>query len=308
MATIDAGKRRPRLRATTTLLRSAGLWPLSFALLSTAAGVAIWLLSATDTERRVGDVEVAYGAEVVRPVAMPVPIPFRPGNASFALAEIAPSRVLAGPPEGMALPPLPVRQPAVVEPARLDTPARVEQQAAPAPVAPAAGPGSPAQAPQPTPTALAAAAPGATQPELTFPEVSSGPLSAVERRFLDAANAERTTAGLEPFALDQGLVVIARIRSRQLVDEGYFGHVDPGGHRMYVELLAYFGYTPYAWAGENLAMNNYSDAESPERAVAALMQSPAHRSNILDSDFTRVGVGLAVAADGRKFYAMIFLS
>ena len=77
---------------------------------------------------------------------------------------------------------------------------------------------------------------------------------------------------------------------------------------MYVELLAHFGYTSYAWAGENLALNNYGVGESPERAVAALMKSPTHKANILAGDFFRIGVGELTTADGRHFYAMIFLS
>jgi uncharacterized protein YkwD len=77
---------------------------------------------------------------------------------------------------------------------------------------------------------------------------------------------------------------------------------------MYVELLAHFGYTSYAWAGENLALNNFSDSESPERAVALLMTSPTHKANILDTAFTRVGVGEVTHPDGRRIYTMIFLS
>ena len=47
--------------------------------------------------------------------------------------------------------------------------------------------------------------------------------------------------------------------------------------------------------------------ESPERAVVSLMNSPSHRANILDTDFYRVGIGEFTTADGRHFYAMIFL-
>lgn len=91
-----------------------------------------------------------------------------------------------------------------------------------------------------------------------------------------------------------------------MVDQDYFGHVDPFGYSMYVELLAKVGYA-YAWVGENLALNNYAMNESPERAVVSLMKSPTHRANILAGDFSRVGIGEVTAPDGRHFYAMIFL-
>ncbi len=81
----------------------------------------------------------------------------------------------------------------------------------------------------------------------------------------------------------------------------------PYGYSMYVELLEYFGIHWYAWAGENLAMNNYSAAESPERAMTALMNSATHRRNILATEFNKLGVGLVTLPDGRKFYSMIFL-
>jgi uncharacterized protein YkwD len=75
---------------------------------------------------------------------------------------------------------------------------------------------------------------------------------------------------------------------------------------MYTELLRYFGYG-YAWAGEDLARNNYGYDQAPSRAMAALMNSSAHRANILDGDFTRIGIGEYTTADGMHYYAMIFL-
>jgi uncharacterized protein YkwD len=183
--------------------------------------------------------------------------------------------------------------------------------AAPIAPAPAAAPAAPAAPPANTapaapPQSLPQVPPA--KPNFYVPAVSSAPMTDLERRFLDGVNAERVAAGLTPYTLDSGLSVIARTRSQQMVDQDYFGHKDPYGYSMYVELLAHFGYTSYAWAGENLALNNYGDAESPERAVALLMTSPTHKANILDTEFTRVGVGEVTHADGRRVYAMIFLS
>ena len=76
---------------------------------------------------------------------------------------------------------------------------------------------------------------------------------------------------------------------------------------MYVELLNHFGYTSYAWAGENLAMNNWPAGEAANEAIKGLMNSPTHRANILAGDFSRIGVGEVSTADGRHFFTMIFL-
>jgi len=176
---------------------------------------------------------------------------------------------------------------------------------APVATAPAA-PAAPATAPvAETPAAAPASAP--TRPDFYLPAAPGGGPTELEQRLLSSINSERAAAGLAPYTLEAGLSQIARTRVRQLADQNYFGHTDPYGYSMYVELLAHFGYTSYAWAGENLALNNYGIEESPERAVAALMKSPTHRANLLAGDFFRIGIGELTTPDGRHFYAMIFL-
>jgi uncharacterized protein YkwD len=123
---------------------------------------------------------------------------------------------------------------------------------------------------------------------------------------LDGINAQRAANGLAPYAYDASLTRVARTRSQQMADQGYFGHVDPYGYSMYTELLRRFG-IGYAWAGENLALNNYGVGESPERAIISLMKSPTHAANILAGDFYRIGIGEVTTADGRHIYAMIFV-
>lgn len=169
-----------------------------------------------------------------------------------------------------------------------------------APIVPAPDP-VPAPAPQPDPAPVAADA----RPNFYIPEVIGGNASA-EWALFEGINAERAAAGLAPYVLDPGLTHIARIRSQQMIDQGYFGHTDPYGYSMYWELLKHFGYS-YAWAGENLAMNTYPIAEAPGRALISLMNSPSHRANILASDFTRIGIGEVTDANGGHYFTMIFL-
>ncbi|WP_322796530.1 CAP domain-containing protein [Tepidiforma sp.] len=189
-------------------------------------------------------------------------------------------------------------------------PAPSPAEAAPVPVRPAnppAAPSAPASAPAAEKPAAAAPAAAPAKPNFYVPAVSSGPATALELELFERINAERATAGLAPYVLDAGLTKIARTRSQQLIDQGYFGHVDPYGYSMYVELLAYFGYTRYAWAGENLAMNNYPAEQAAAVAMDGLMNSPTHRANLLASDFSRIGVGLVTDARGFHYFTMIFL-
>ncbi len=201
-----------------------------------------------------------------------------------------------------------------------------EPEAAPilqsAPVAAPSSPGAPAPAPAANPPATAnppsaikpieqpAPAPPAPAPVETsnfyLPGVAGGGASNLEQRLLDGINAQRAANGLGAYTYDSSLSKVARTRSQQMADQGYFGHVDPHGYSMYTELLQRFG-IGYAWAGENLALNNYGAGESPERAIVSLMKSPTHAANILASDFYRVGIGEVTTADGRHIYAMIFV-
>ncbi|MCL4240215.1 MAG: hypothetical protein KJ048_02585 [Dehalococcoidia bacterium] len=170
---------------------------------------------------------------------------------------------------------------------------------APAP-APAVQPAAQPEAPVAPPVAVA-------RPNFYVPEVSSGPATDMELRLFNLLNEQRAAEGLAPYVLDAGLTKVARTRSQQLIDQNYFAHTDPYGYSMYVELLAHFGFTSYAWAGENLAMNNYAVVESPERATTSLMNSPTHRANIMATDFFRVGIGEITDARGRHYFTMIFL-
>ena len=49
----------------------------------------------------------------------------------------------------------------------------------------------------------------------------------------------------------------------------------------------------YRSAGENIAMGQ----RTPSEVVTAWMNSPGHRANILNSSFTRIGVGYVPAGN-----------
>ncbi len=176
---------------------------------------------------------------------------------------------------------------------------------APAAVPAAAPQAAPAQPPAQAAAPAAPAAPA--KPNFYVPAVPGGPATALELQLFELINGERAKVGLAPYILDAGLTKIARTRSQQLIDQGYFGHVDPYGYSMYVELLAHFGYRSYAWAGENLAMNNYPAEQAATVALEGLMNSPTHRANLLAGDFSRVGIGEITDAQGRHYFTMIFL-
>jgi len=218
----------------------------------------------------------------------------------------------------LALNPPTVRIPGVVDlsprpPAPAPTPdTAVESAPAAAPVAPEPSPAAAA----PTPAPPSAPAPVSAAPvSIPTPEPPAAPapapsvavaLQPQERALFDMINAQRQAAGLAPLALDAQLVDIARARSNEMVQQNYFGHVSPQGDMRFATLLNERG-VAYSAAGENLARNNYPLEECVRVAVEGFLNSPAHREIMFRSHYLRVGVGLAVTADGMKVFTVIFV-
>lgn len=122
----------------------------------------------------------------------------------------------------------------------------------------------------------------------------------------DLANEARLAEGLAPYRRLAVLDTAAQIRTDDMVARSYFGHDTPDGRKGYTDALAELGVS-YAWAGENLAMNNYSPETSAQEAIRGLMASPLHRANILEAqDFDAIGIGYS-EGNGFRYFAQIFL-
>ncbi len=78
---------------------------------------------------------------------------------------------------------------------------------------------------------------------------------------------------------------IAAIRVKDMFDYQYFEHNSPTGDNASKEAEKN-GYT-YITIGENIALGNF---EGPSGLVKAWMDSPGHRANILNKNYTEIGV------------------
>ena len=158
------------------------------------------------------------------------------------------------------------------------SPAPPPQPEPPAPPAPPAPPPAPVPVPEP-------------QPE---PDPVEAPLAA--RRLVELMNAERTQRGLPPLQPRDDVAAIARPHSLAMAEADDIWHND-----------AYFSAATKrrlgaTSVGENVAMNvNIDDAHR------RLMNSAAHRANILNGAFTVVGVGVYRQADGTYFLTEDFV-
>jgi uncharacterized protein YkwD len=106
-----------------------------------------------------------------------------------------------------------------------------------------------------------------------------------EERMLVLVNEERAKVGAPPLTIDPALTRSARAHSEDMWQRQYFAHVNPDGHDPFDRMLA--ADAIFLGAGENLAL-----APTTELAHIGLMNSPGHRRNILDPNFTRVGIGI----------------
>lgn len=129
-------------------------------------------------------------------------------------------------------------------------------------------------------------------------------MTAFESAVLAESNAARKQAGLPPLVADAQLMAIARMRSKDMVTQGYFAHVSPKGGDVFTAMRHYR--VLFAAAGENLARNDYPTGQSPKVAVQGWLKSPAHRENLLHPAFAKVGVGMALGSDGQRYVTEIY--
>ena len=100
--------------------------------------------------------------------------------------------------------------------------------------------------------------------------------------------------------IDPELCRIARIKSADMRDNGYFAHESPTYGRV-GQMLQRFGYA-YSAAGENIA--HHADVD---KAQAAFMSSSGHRANILSTAWTKVGIGIVTDRSGFIYATQIFV-
>lgn len=121
----------------------------------------------------------------------------------------------------------------------------------------------------------------------------------------NAINNERTSRGVPALAANGCVVYVAQLRSDDMATNNYFSHTAPDGSTAF-SLLDANG-VAYGWAGENLARNNYPDNETVSVAIHDLMASEGHRDNILNPNFTQLGVAAVSDGTGMWYYAMVFI-
>lgn len=114
---------------------------------------------------------------------------------------------------------------------------------------------------------------------------ASAGISQYAQQVIELTNKERARAGLPALKADAQLSSVAQKKSQDMQQNHYFSHTSPTYGSPF-DMMRDFGVT-YKTAGENIAKGQ----RTPQEVVTAWMNSSGHRANILNKQFTHIGVG-----------------
>lgn len=112
-----------------------------------------------------------------------------------------------------------------------------------------------------------------------------------ENEVIRLVNEIRAENGLGALTADWELSRVARYKSQDMKDNGYFSHTSPVYGSPF-EMIKNFGIS-YRAAAENIARGQ----KTPQAVVNAWMNSSGHRANILNSSYNRIGVGYVASGN-----------
>lgn len=121
----------------------------------------------------------------------------------------------------------------------------------------------------------------------------------LEQRVRRLINEQRRRAKLPPLAWREDVARAARDHSKNMAERNFFDHEDPRLGNVDKRLNRFR--IPWRACGENIFMlHGY---ENPAQvAVQGWMESPGHRANILQKEFTHAGVGVLYRSRDRRYY------
>lgn len=135
--------------------------------------------------------------------------------------------------------------------------------------------------------------PGFSQPEDTTEQ------TAYVKRVAELVNEERAKAGFSPLAVNTQAMNAADVRAGEIASN--FSHSRPDGSSFSTALTE--AGVKYRASGENIAYGQ----RTPEEVMAGWMNSEGHRANILNPDFTSIGIGHYQNDAGVNYWVQLFV-
>ncbi|NLW47835.1 MAG: hypothetical protein GXY86_10935 [Firmicutes bacterium] len=125
-------------------------------------------------------------------------------------------------------------------------------------------------------------------------------LTREEAQMFKLINQERAKAGLPQFEINATLTKLARDKSLDMVGHNYFGHYSERFGTIHDQLKA--AKVSYGNAAENLA-----GGPNLTKTHCRILASPAHRSNLLNPKFKKIGIGIVKGSPYGKMITQIFI-
>lgn len=114
-----------------------------------------------------------------------------------------------------------------------------------------------------------------------------------EKEVLKLTNKERKSRGLKPLEMDEFLSYSARYHAKDMAEDDYFDHnsYDRGSDGNLNQVCETFdrigAFADFGYMAENISAGR----TIPKDVVDGWMKSPGHRKNILNKDFSKIGIG-----------------
>lgn len=151
------------------------------------------------------------------------------------------------------------------------------------------------QKPTQKPTQAATKAPTqALKPQAATPPNA---ITGFESEMLELCNQQRRANGKPDLALNKTLCANAAVRAEEISRDDWFSHQRPDGTMCFTAVTV-----DYMTCGENIAYGT----RTASATVAAWMDSPGHRANILSDEFTQAGFG-CYELDGVRYWTQFFI-
>ncbi|SDH38190.1 CAP domain-containing protein [Nonomuraea jiangxiensis] len=135
----------------------------------------------------------------------------------------------------------------------------------------------------------------------TPPPASATVGTAEENEVVRLTNAERARGGCGALGHDPQLRAAAAGHSTDMARNGFFDHDSQDG-RGFLDRIRAAGFT----GGTSWAENIAAGQPTPAAVVQAWMNSPGHRTNIMNCRFTLIGVGAVKDSTGRIYWTQDF--
>ena len=123
--------------------------------------------------------------------------------------------------------------------------------------------------------------------------------SADEESVIERTNAERKRADRKPLTANPKLMAAARAHAANMAKEEKLEHTLDD--KTFADRAREAGYR-FVAIGENIAWND----ETPKAVVEGWMKSEPHKENILNGEFTEIGVAVAQSQKGERYWVQVF--